>query len=508
MQSDGESEDGFVAGVFSYDAYEVDASAGEVRYHYSHRDGRSGVALARFSTSLALPLPAGELPAGAHAAAFQAGLASLPWLWLGMPTRRVAVRAGALDDAACAFWARAYNAALGEFFQAHGLPYPDALTVECDATSRPLSPRGAPGGVDAPPPAPPSHRNGRPRRVLVPLGGGKDSLTVWEMLRSVPSAEMDHSASTWFYLEDEPGEFAANWRYAALVAASGAAVPALVACHRWRCPRWEAARVRSFTPCGHPWALLVAFSSALVAVLHGFDAVVVGNERSAGEGNGSYRGAEVNHQHDKALPFELVCAAHLHRSVSPRLRYFSALAHLWEVQVAHRFCSQPVAARYLRLFASCNEAASRPGGAPPSRACARCAKCLFVALLLAAFCDDPRDAWTYAGDDLLQNAALAPLLGELLGRDGAAKPMDCVGTPREVALCVARARDAYARAGLPLPALLADARAEEDDAEGRRHEAMLHAADGEHALPRWAAAACGADPARYVGPPESDDEHE
>ena len=127
-----------------------------------------------------------------------------------------------------------------------------------------------------------------------------------------------------------------------------------------------------------------------------------------------------------------------------------------------------------------------------------------VALLLAAFCADPRDGWAFAGDDLLQDASLQPLLAALLGRDGAAKPMDCVGTPREVALCVARARDAYAAAGLPLPVLLAGPRAEADAEEGRRHAGMLLATDGQHALPRWAAAACGADPARYVGPPEQE----
>ena len=501
---EGEGDSGFVAGVFSYDAYELDADAREVCYYYSHRDGATHVALARFSTSLALPVPpaAGALPAGAHAAAFQAGLASLPGLWLGLPTRVIAVRAGALDAAACAFWAATYDACLGEFFQAHRLPWPGALRVECDAMPRPLSPRGCAGGVAAPEVAPRAARRGA-RRVLVPLGGGKDSLTVWELLRAA-----DVGAATWFYLEDEVGEFDANWRLAALVAASGCAAPALVACHRWRCPAWEAARRRTFEPCGHPWALLVAFAATLVAVLHGCDAVAVGNERSAGEGNGSYNGCEVNHQHDKSLAFELAAAAHIRRCVTRRVRYFSALSHLWEVQVAQRFCAPAIAGRYLRLFTSCNEAAARPGGAAPSRACGRCPKCLFVALLLAAFCADPREGWAFAGDDLLQDASLAPLLDALLGRDGAAKPLDCVGTRREVALCVARARDAYAAAGLRVPALLADARAEADAAEGRTHAAMLDAADGPHAVPHWAAAACGADPARYMGPPDSSDEDE
>ena len=35
--------------------------------------------------------------------------------------------------------------------------------------------------------------------------------------------------------------------------------------------------------------------------------------------------------------------------------YFSGLMHWWEVQIARKFCSAAVAARYLHLFLSCNE---------------------------------------------------------------------------------------------------------------------------------------------------------
>ena len=34
-----------MAGFFCYDAYAVDAAAGVVTYHFSHRDGRTRVAL-------------------------------------------------------------------------------------------------------------------------------------------------------------------------------------------------------------------------------------------------------------------------------------------------------------------------------------------------------------------------------------------------------------------------------------------------------------------------------
>ena len=39
--------------------------------------------------------------------------------------------------------------------------------------------------------------------------------------------------------------------------------------------------------------------------------------------------------------------------------YFSGLMHWWEVQIARKFCSAAVAARYLHLFLSCNEPIQR-----------------------------------------------------------------------------------------------------------------------------------------------------
>lgn len=469
---------GWCEGVFSFDAMELHAD--EATFFFSHRDSSSGAALARFQTALRLPQPCPPWSDGAAAAALAVGLASLPWLWLGVPTRRIAVRAAALTPAQCAFWEHTYNGCCAEFFALNGFALPGGagVSVESDASARPLSPRPGSASVHLPPGA-----AALQHRVLVPLGGGKDSLTTWELLRPLSLAKR------WLYVEDDVGEFAANWRLAALVAASGAAQPALVATHCWRDSGWEAYRRRRYTLAGHPWAALVASTAALVAVLHSYDAIAVGNERSAGEGNGSYLGLAINHQHDKSLAFERPCAAYFRAHVHPELSYFSALAHLWEVQVAQRFCAPAVASRYLRLFTSCNEAAA---SSRPSRACAACAKCLFVSLLLTAFLEHPADAICYAGDDLLQGVALAPMLAALLDPDPGSKPLDCVGSARETALCVVRAAAAYHRHGLALPALLVGALAEGVVAMAAEAESML-VADGPHGIPDWAAAACGAD---------------
>jgi len=319
------------------------------------------------------------------------------------------------------------------------------------------------------------------------MGGGKDSATVWALLSASP-AEL-----AWWFMEDDVGEYAANWRLEALRRTSGATAPTLTVCHQWRCPVWEACRLRRFDPCGHPWAALVAFAATLSALLQGFDAVAVGNERSASEGNGMVNGVlGVNHQFDKALQWELRAAAYIRQHVTSQIRYFSALSHLWEVQIMSRFAALP-RDTFLPLILSCNE----PIGG--TRACAACSKCVFVGLLLAAFVPHPSAAWCIFGDDPLAREAALPIMAALLGREGTEKPLECVGTASEARLCLHRARRSYTAAGIPLPVCLRGPQADADAAAGAAMEAVLMTGAGQHAIPAWAQEACGAEAALFVG---------
>ena len=138
------------------------------------------------------------------------------------------------------------------------------------------------------------------RRVLVPLGGGKDSSCVLEMVRRAGAVPVP------FFLSDPPGEFEGCWRYAALCAHAG--VPASDVCvaeFAWEeasWVRWHARRERHDN--GEPWddsarlwACLVGFAAAVGARLKGCEFVAVGNERSANQGNGAcWEGVEINRE--------------------------------------------------------------------------------------------------------------------------------------------------------------------------------------------------------------------
>ena len=479
-----DSEGGLLRDVLlCYESFHLDPTAGRVTFTYAMLDVRSLVQLDVFTTSLALPPSCSAeqyASVDATAAAFAVGMVSLAWLWVGLPCQTVLVRAKQLDASEAAFWSDTLNGCLGEFFQFHGMP-PNCIVVKSQPGIAAMQ-----AGGRAPPLQP---RIGR--RVLVPMGGGKDSTLVWHLMRrSLPNPNI--ASMTWLYVEDEPGEMQANWRLRTLAALCGGG-EVLVATHCWRCPRWEAMRRRRFTSMGHPWAALVCFTSSLVACLRGFDAIVVGNERSAGEGNGMYRGIAVNHQHDKSLDWERRAAAYLARHVSPKLEYFSALSHLWEVQIAARFWAE--CPDLLPVITCCNvqhQGTTRP--------CAECPKCIFVALLFAAVCDKPTQAWAHFGCDPLASTCdrVAATTAALLGRPGTTKPLDCVGTADEAAVCVALARQKYTAAGIPMPLLLDTPHAVADAERGALLIKDITQGCGPHALPPWAQSIFGASPYLFV----------
>ena len=136
-----------------------------------------------------------------------------------------------------------------------------------------------------------------------------------------------------------------------------------------------------FVPETPPWPTLIAFSAAFVSLALGYDTIAVGNERSANEGQGTnWYDIEVNHQYDKSFAFEKLTNRYIRRWIDSDIWYFSALQHLWEVQIAKIFCTAPFSA-YHPLFMSCNLPEEC------TRWCSRCPKCAFLFVLLSGFMD-------------------------------------------------------------------------------------------------------------------------
>jgi UDP-N-acetyl-alpha-D-muramoyl-L-alanyl-L-glutamate epimerase len=165
------------------------------------------------------------------------------------------------------------------------------------------------------------------------------------------------------------------------------------------------------------------------AVLHGHDAVVMSNERSASEGNVVYQGVEINHQWSKSAEAETMLRERI-ASITPELTYFSLLRPLSELAIARAFAQ--TCDRYLTSFSSCNAAFRLDPARRVSRWCGHCPKCQFVYLALATSLSKETltEIW---GEELFASSSIDGFRA-LLGLTEW-KPFECVGESGEC--CVA-----------------------------------------------------------------------
>lgn len=341
------------------------------------------------------------------------------------------------------FWNTLYGEGMGEFWYRNDL----------DPERRGRFPGGGPEAALVTLPA-------RPERALVLAGGGKDSAVACEIVRhaGVPVDAFSLGDNAWIRRSVE---------------AMG--LPHLVVLRAIDPRLFELNRRGAWN--GHvPISACIAFLAQLVAHLGGHDAVLVANERSADEGNVSWRGLDVNHQWSKTLRFERAFQAWWQRRFEGGPTYFSILRPLSELRIAHALAQHP---RYVESFTSCNTNFRQGTTGAAARWCGRCPKCVFVALMLAPHVSDAT-VETIFGRDLLAEPENLAMLEALVGVRGQ-KPFECVGTPDESLAALARLAE-QDRLTAPARALLGAAPSF-DPAAGWAH-AM--APSGPHAMPpRW-----------------------
>jgi hypothetical protein len=257
-----------------------------------------------------------------------------------------------------------------------------------------------------------------PRRALLPLGGGKDSLVSADALLRREEA------------------FAVAWvGNSELIARCAARVgrPTLNISRRIAPELIELNRRGAYN--GH--VPVTAINSAillLAAILYGFDEIVFSNEASAGvptliDG----QGRAVNHQWSKGPAFEAAFADWIRQRVASDLHYYSLLRPLSELAVTSRFARlEP----YFDVFSSCNRNFRLSGARPSSRWCGECPKCHFVFLALAPFLAKPVLVGIF-GRNLLDDPAQIGGFEALLEWQ-ADKPFECVGEARESRAALAR----------------------------------------------------------------------
>ncbi|HXE65827.1 MAG TPA: UDP-N-acetyl-alpha-D-muramoyl-L-alanyl-L-glutamate epimerase [Rhodanobacteraceae bacterium] len=319
--------------------------------------------------------------------------AGISYYKAGLPPR-IEVETGAPDPATVDLLDALYLHGLGEFAYRNGL----------DLRGRIAFPRGALS----------THVTGAlglPRRALVPIGGGKDSLVVVEALKAAGI----EATATWV---------GASPLIAAVAARTG--LPMLSIGRELSPVLFEYNRMGAWN--GHiPVTAINSAILACAAVLYGFDAIAFANERSASAATLEYEGRQVNHQWSKGWAFEKRLAAWLHSHVAADLDYFSLLRPFSELAVTRAFAKSGAA--YFDAFSSCNRNFRILGPKPADRWCGQCPKCHFVFLALAPFLPKPRLLQIF-GRNLLDDEAQAPGFDALIEYHDH-KPFECVGEASE-----------------------------------------------------------------------------
>ena len=285
-----------------------------------------------------------------------------------------------------------YSEGLGEFAYTNSLP----------GLPRPSFPRAATGRAPRP-------EARSPARVLLAVGGGKDSAVAIEILRR---SEVDTAL---FSVGDAPP---------IVRTAAVAGLPHLVAQRRIDPSLIALNRAGALN--GHvPITAIVSCATLLTAALNGFDAVAIANERSASSGNVEWAGTTINHQFSKSARAESFLRAAV-AELSPGLDFFSLLRPASELAIARAFARMEP---YHGAFTSCNAVFRLDPEQRTSSWCGDCPKCRFVFLVLAPF-TEPAHLREIFGRDLLDEGGQFEGFA-LLTATGGPKPFECVGEEQE-----------------------------------------------------------------------------
>jgi hypothetical protein len=357
---------------------------------YAFDDGEELVERVRFPQAPRIPAE--------RRAAFDAALkllhliAGVSYYKAGVPPK-LELAEGPLDDATADLLDALYLHGLAEFAYRNGL----------DLRGRIAFPRGARNAAAA-------AVLELPKRTLVPIGGGKDSLVAVEAIKSIG------------------GEATAVWvGNSALIAACAerTGLPTLNIQRELAPGLFEMNRLGAWN--GHiPVTAVNSAILAVAAILYGYDSIAFANERSASAATLEYDGQQVNHQWSKGYAFEQLLGDWLHAHVAADLDYCSLLRPYSELAITRAFAKLTP---YFDVFSSCNRNFKLLGPKPVDRWCGQCPKCHFVFLALAPFLPKPR-LLSIFGRNLLDDEAQAAGFDALLEYQDH-KPFECVGEGAE-----------------------------------------------------------------------------
>ena len=320
---------------------------------------------------------------------FHIGLIELISYWKAACPLQVIVKGHKLTEEQVLFWKTIYYQGLGEFF------YTNKISTSIDSFME-ITSEGDQTTVQS------IHLD---ETVIVPIGGGKDSVVTLEMLAEIADIR----------------PFIMNPRGATLECArvAGYGNDEFLEVNRRIDPLLLELNANGFLNGHTPFSAMLAFYSLLVSAISGHRHIALSNESSANEP--TVAGTDINHQYSKSFAFESDFRSYVKEYISGDFNYFSFLRPLNELQIARLFSRQE---KYFPVFKSCN------AGSKTDVWCCNCPKCLFAFTILSPFI--PMNELTRIfGKNIFELPQMLTFLKELTGI-AEVKPFECVGTIDEV----------------------------------------------------------------------------
>lgn len=310
--------------------------------------------------------------------------------------KKIEIKNNQLTEEQANFWNSVYMKGLGEFFYKNNIDFrgPVQFPHASGFNAEPVS-------------------LARKDRMLLMLGGGKDSIVSAELLKE---NKKDFTA---FVINDYP----LQQEIVKLIGVDSIIVKREID------PKLLKINGRSGVYNGHvPISAIYAFIALMSAALYDYRYIVSSNEKSANFGNVEYLGIEINHQWSKSFEFEQMFQNYVKQYITDDIDYFSLLRPMHEIKIAQLFSKYP---KYFSTFSSCNRNFTIQK-TTDKKWCGDCSKCAFVFTMLATFLSK-EEVIKIFGKNLFADATLIHTYKELLGIKDI-KPFECVGTPDEVKL--------------------------------------------------------------------------
>ena len=326
---------------------------------------------------------------------FHLGLMEIPSYWKATCSPIIEIRAGFLNFEQINWWKDLIIKGMGQFFYENKINFrqPNFLKI-----------------ISAP-----KYNKKRKKvsfplknQVLVPVGGGKDSIVTLEKLKRQGK---------------KIGCFLVNPTKTMKEIVKIAKIKDLVVLKRKIDPTLLELNKRGFLNGHTPITAVLSFLSVFCAVLFNYKNIAFSNEKSADEGNVRYLGKIINHQWSKSSEFEKKFKWYLGKYLAKTINYFSFLRKYTELEIVKMFTKYP---QYFLVFSSCNVVLAKK---LKKRWCGNCPKCLFLYAALYPFLKK-KQLLKIFGTDIFENKKLLPVMHGLMNPE-MTKPFECVGTKKE-----------------------------------------------------------------------------